>query len=180
MYCYNDKYKNLIYSSLVFLALYIMLTVIIVRPVSVYDTFWHLQMGKDLVMNGLSPWVDHYSVTYLGKEIYPVPVMFQGLLYRFVSFFGEAQGFYYIKLLYITLMMSVLWLYFRKIKASTFIIVILLPLVVSAVSMRIIIRPEIFSNVLVVLCLILYLNAQKSFAVKEMLAICALLLFWTS
>ena len=93
MFGYNDKDNKLLYSSLIFLALYIALVVIIVRPVSVFDTFWHLQMGKDLVENGLSPWVDHYSVSYLGKEIYPVPVMFQVLLYRFVSFFGEDQGF---------------------------------------------------------------------------------------
>ncbi|MCK5662621.1 MAG: hypothetical protein KAI17_03995, partial [Thiotrichaceae bacterium] len=52
--------------------------------------------------------------------------------------------------------------------------------VVSAVALRILIRPEIFSNVLVVICLVLYLNAQKRFAVKEILAICLLLLFWTS
>ena len=180
MFCCNDKNKIFLYSGLIFLALYIILIVIIVRPITVYDTFWHLQMGKDLVENGLSPWIDHYSVSYLGEDIYPVPVMFQVLLYRFVSFFGESQGFYYVKFLYITLMMLALWFYFRIIKANTLVIFILLPLVVGAVAMRIILRPEIFSNVLVVLCLILYLNAQKSFAVKQLTAIWVLLLFWTS
>jgi hypothetical protein len=150
------------------------------RPVAAYDTFWHLQMGKDLLEQGLSPWVDHYSVSYLGKEIYPVPVMFQTLLYQFISLFGEENGFYYIKLFYITLMMAALWVYFRKIKANTYIVFILLPLVVSAISLRIIIRPEMFSFVMVVVCLVLYLNAQKTFATKQMLAICLLLLFWTS
>ena len=37
-----------------------------------------------------------------------------------------------------------------------------------------------FSFVMVVVCLVLYLNAQKTFATKQMLAICLLLLFWTS
>ncbi len=109
-----------------------------------------------------------------------MPVMFQTLLYQFVSFFGEQAGFYYIRLFYITLMMLALWVYFRKIKANAYIVFILLPLVVSAVALRIIIRPEIFSYVLVVICLVLYLNAQKRFAAKEMLAIFLLLLFWTS
>ena len=76
--------------------------------------------------------------------------------------------------------MLALWVYFRKIKATASIVFILLPLVVSAVALRIIIRPELFSFVLVVICLLLYLNAQKRFATKEMLAICLLLLFWTS
>ena len=116
MFCGAGKSRDIVYSGLVFLIAYIMLTVIIMRPVAAYDTFWHLQMGKDLLGQGLSPWFDHYSVSYLGKEIYPVPVMFQTLLYKFVSFFGEQQGFYYIRLFYVTLMMLALWVYFRKIK----------------------------------------------------------------
>lgn len=180
MFRVANKNRDLVYSGLVFLIVYIILAVMIMRPVAVYDVFWHLQMGKDLVEQGFSPWVDHYSVSYLGEEIYPVPVMFQTLLYQFISYFGEQQGFYYIRLFYITLMMSALWVYFRKIKANSYVVFVLLPLVASALSLRMIIRPELFSFVLVVICLFLYLNAQKKFATKEMLAICLLLLFWTS
>ncbi len=174
------EHRDIIFSGLVFLSAYSLLAIIIMRPIQAYDTFWHLQMGKDLLEHGLSPWVDHYSVSYLGKAIYPVPVMFQTLLYKFVSFFGEQAGFYCIRLFYITLMLLALWVYFRKINANAYIVFILLPLIVSAISLRIIIRPEIFSNVMVVICLMLYLNAQKNFAIKELLAICLLLLFWTS
>ena len=180
MFRVADKNHDTAYSGLVFLIVYIILAVIIMRPIAAYDTFWHLQMGKDLLEQGLSPWIDHYSVRHLGKDIYPVPVMFQTLLYQFVSFLGERAGFYYIRLFYITLMILALWVYFRKIKANATIVFILLPLVVSAVALRIIIRPELFSFVLVVICLVLYLNAQKRLATKEMLAICLLLLFWSS
>ncbi len=65
-----DKNRDIVYSGLVFLIAYIILSIIIMRPVAAYDTFWHLQMGKDLLEQGLSPWVDHYSVSYLGKEIH--------------------------------------------------------------------------------------------------------------
>lgn len=180
MFSVVNKNRDIVYSGLVFLVAYSLLAVMVARPIAVFDAFWHLQMGRDLVENGMSPWVDHYSVRYLGMDIYPVPVMFQVLLYKFVSFFGEQEGFYFIRLFYITLMMSALWLYFRKIKANAYIVFILLPLIVGAVSLRIVVRPEIFSNVLVVVCLLLYLNAQKTFAPKELLAICLLLLFWTS
>lgn len=175
----NKNHDN-IYSGLVFLVVYIILSVIVTRPVSAFDTFWHLKMGQDLIEQGFSPWVDHYSVRYLGEEIYPVPVMFQVLLYQFVNFFGEQQGFHYIRLFYVTLVMLVLWVYFRKIKANAYVVFLLLPLIVGALSLRIIIRPELFSFVLVVICLVLYLNAQRIFATKQMLAICVLLLFWTS
>lgn len=176
-----DKHnRHLLYAGLVFLTCYILLAIIAMRPVAAFDTFWHLQMGRDLIEQNLSPWVDHYSVRYEGNVIDPVPVMFQVLLYKFVNLFGEQDGFYYIRLFYITLMMLVLWVYFRKIQASAFVVFILLPLVVSAISLRIIIRPELFSFVFVVVCLMLYMSAQKKFATKEMLAICLLLLFWTS
>lgn len=180
MFRVANRNHDIVYSGLVFLAVYILLAMIIMRPVVVFDTFWHLQMGKDLLEHGLSPWVDHYSVRHLGNDISGVPVIFQMLLYQFVSFFGEQDGFYYIRLLYITLIMLALWVYFRKIKANAYVVFVLLPLVASAISLRIIIRPEIFSYVFVVVCLVFYLNAQKKFATKEMLAICLLLLLWTN
>ena len=127
MFSVINKNRDIVYSGLVFLVVYILLAFMVARPIAVFDAFWHLQMGKDLVEQGLSPWIDHYSVRYLGMDIYPVPVMFQVLLYKFVSFFGEQHGFYYIRLFYVTLMMSALWLYFRKIKANAYIVLMLLP-----------------------------------------------------
>ncbi len=171
---------NLLCSLLIFLICYILLALIAMRPIIAFDTFWHLQMGKDLMEGGLSPWVDHYSFSYPGKEISAIPVFFQILVYQFVSIFGEDEGFYFIKLFYITLLMSALFIYFRKIKANAFIIILLLPIIASAINLRLILRPEIFSNVLIVICLLLYLRAQKTFATKEMVFISLLLLFWVN
>lgn len=180
MFHIEKENHQLIYNSLIFLIIYILLAVIALRPVYVFDTFWHLQMGKDLLENGLSPWVDHYSFSYPNQEISSIPVFFQVLLSQLESFFGESKGFYFTKLLYVTLLMSVLFIYFRKIKASWLTVLILLPLVAYLVQLRLIIRPEIFSNVLIIICLILYLRAQRSFAAKELVYICLLLLFWVN
>ena len=98
-----DKDKaHIFYVSLIFIICYILLAVIAMRPMIAFDTFWHLQMGKDFVEGGLSPWVDHYSFSYPGGDITSIPLMFQMLVYQFVSFFGEETGFYLIKLFYIT------------------------------------------------------------------------------
>jgi len=175
----NER-DNIIYSGLIFLVCYIFLAVIAMSPVYSYDGFWHLQMGQDLWEKGLSPWLDHYSFSYPGKEISTIPVLFQVLLYQFINFFGENEGFYFIKLFYVTLMMMVLFVYFRKIKVNWFVILVLLPLITYVIQLRLMIRPEIFSNILVVLCLLLYLKAQKSFSSKELLLICLLLLFWSN
>ncbi len=175
-----DEQRNIVYSGLIFIICYVFLAVIAMSPVYSYDGFWHLQMGQDLWEKGLSPWLDHYSFSYSGKEISTIPVLFQVLLYQFVNFFGENEGFYFIKLFYVTLMMLVLFVYFRKIKVNWFIILVLLPLITYVIQLRLMIRPEIFSNILVVLCLLLYIKAKKSFAAKELLLICLLLLFWSN
>jgi len=176
----NKEDLNTLYTFLVFLVGYIIIATIAMRPVASYDGFWHLQMGKDLVENGLSPWIDHYSFSFYGKEISTVPVIFQVLLYKFVSVFGESKGFYFLKLLYITVLMSVIYVYFRRIKAGWFVAFVLLPIILYFLQLRLLIRPEIFSNVLVVVCLMLYLNAQKKFATRELIYICLLLLFWVN
>ena len=90
-------------AALVFLVAFILLAVIIVRPIAVFDTFWHLQMGRDLVEMACHPGWITIAFAYLGMDIYPVPVMFQVLLYKFVSFFGERTGF----LLYKTVLYNI-------------------------------------------------------------------------
>lgn len=180
MFLIDKENNSNVASFVVFLGCYILLAIIAIRPVFSYDAYWHLQMGKDLLENGLSPWIDHYSFSYPGKEVSSVPVFFQLLLYRFVSLFGEEQGFYFIKLAYITLIMSALYVYFKKIKANAYVVLLLLPVIVTAIYLRLLIRPEIISNVLILVCLLLYLKAKKTFATKELVYICLLLLFWVN
>ena len=176
-----DKNRaHIIYVSLVFITCYILLAIIAMRPMIAFDSFWHLQMGKDFLENGLSPWVDHYSFSYPGGDISSIPLMFQILVYKFVSLFGEERGFYLIKLFYITLLFLALFAYFRKIKANGYIVFLLLPIIAMAINLRLILRPEIFSYVLIVISLILYLRAQKSFVTKELVYISLLLLFWAN
>lgn len=180
MFRINKDNLNVFYILLIFIVCYLILLVIAMRPISTFDGFWHLQMGKDLVENGMSPWVDHYSFSFYGKEISTIPVLFQVLLFGFVSAFGESDGFYFLKIFYITILMSLLFIYFRRIKASWFVVFLLLPIMVYFLQMRLIIRPEIFSNVLIVICLMLYLNAKQDFSRKHILFICLLLLFWVN
>ena len=74
--------------------------------------------------------------------------------------------------------MPALFIYFRTIKASWITIFIFLPIIAYVIQLRLVERPEIFSNILIVACLLLYLRAQKSFATKELIFISLLLLFW--
>lgn len=178
-----DSYKasrNTTYCILIFATCYILLLIRASAPPSAFDSYWHLQMGKDLLENGLSPWIDHYSFTFYGKEISSIPIVFQVTLASFVSFFGENNGFYFIKAFYLTLFMFFLYLFFRQIKASWYIVFLILPFITYFVTLRLIVRPEIFSNILMIISLSLYLRARDSFSTKELLSICLLLLFWVN
>ncbi len=176
----SENNRHVLYIGFIFFFYYILLAIIALYPTYSLDAYWHLQMGKDFLDNGLSPWVDHYSFTFQGKEISTVPALFQIILHVFVSVFNENNGFYFFKIFYITLFMLVLYKYFRQIRASWFVVFLVLPFVVYLASLRLMIRPEVLSNVLMVICLVLYLRAQKSFATKELLFICLLLLFWVN
>lgn len=180
MFRINKDNLDVFYTLLIFVICYLILLVIAIRPISTFDGFWHLQMGEDFVENGMSPWIDHYSFSFYGKEISTIPVLFQVLLFKFISAFGESEGFYYLKVFYITTLMPLLFVYFRKINASWFVVFLLLPIIVYFIQLRMIIRPEIFSNVLILICLLLFLNAKQNFSTKHILFICLLLLFWVN
>lgn len=163
-----------------FLVCYIMLMLLSLRPPVALDSYWHLQMGLDLINNNLSPWMDHYSFTYYGKEISPVPVFFQIILATIVTLFGENNGFIFLKMLYITAMFYLILKYFKQIKASWFIVFLVVPIISYFINFRLMIRPEILSNILIVICLVLYVRARDSFNKRELIPICLLLLFWVN
>ena len=177
---WHEKHQQIIYTSLIFLVCYVLLALIALRPYVAYDGYWHLQMGKDLVVNGLSPWVDHYSFTYPGQEISSIPVLFQVVLYLFVAAFSESTGFYLLLLAYTLFIMLFIYLYFRQIKASWTVILFILPFITYFIHIRLLIRPEIISNILIILSLLLYLRARDSFSTRELVYISLLLLFWVN
>ncbi len=113
------------------------------RTMVTYDTWWQLQMGKDWVENGLSPWIDHYSFTFYGSEINSPPVIFQALLYKSVDLFGEFGGFLTIKLsaFLLTLSLMLAWLY--RIKAPALAFCLIIPMLTFLLELRSTVRPEL-------------------------------------
>ena len=180
MLYFDEQDKNTVYFISIFTVCYTLLILNTLTPLVGNDVFWHLQMGKDLLEKGASPWIDHYSFTHNGNEISSAPIIFQILLASFASIFGEDSGFQAFKLFYITLFIAVLYRYFKKIKAPWPIVLLILPFLSYLITLRLIIRPELISNILIVICLFLYLRARNSFSTKNMLLISLLLLAWTN
>ncbi|MDH5388831.1 MAG: hypothetical protein OEY06_10330 [Gammaproteobacteria bacterium] len=175
-----DKNIETFFSGLVLLLCYFILVGYSLGPQSALDTYWHLQMGRDLLENGLSPFIDHYSFTFSGEKISSAPVLFQITLASFVSMFGEIPGFMAFKLVYVTALLLAIFLFLKQIKTPWFVICIILPILTYFINVRLLIRPDIISNILIILCLSLYVKARKNFATKELVSICLLLLFWVN
>jgi hypothetical protein len=146
-----------------------------------YDAYWHLKMGQDLLSNGLSPSVDHYSFTFADQPVATLPYLFQVALAVFVSGFGLSEGFQLIKIFSFSLFLLVVYLFYKKIKAPWPIILITLPYIFLFLLHRFFhVRPEIFDSILVVIALILYVKARESFSHRNMIYIALLQLFWVN
>ena len=150
------------------------------RAPASYDAFWHLQMGKDWIENGLSPWADHYSFTFRGSEISAPPVAFQALLYGLVDAFGEYGGFFVYKLGAFLLALAMMMLWLRRIRAPTLAWCLVLPLLTFLLQLRVIARPELISYSLAILAMVLYQRARTELSFRAMAPIALLLLAWTN
>lgn len=150
-------------------------------PFVSYDAYWHLKMGQDLLTNGLSPRIDHYSFTFPNQPISSIPWFFQIILSIFVSTFGSPEGFQLLKMFAFSIFMLALYFYYREIKAPWQIICITLPYIFIFLLLRFNhLRAEIFDNVLVIVALILYLKTSKSFTHRNLAFIAVLQLFWVN
>lgn len=150
-------------------------------PFVSYDAYWHLKMGEDLLSNGLSPRVDHYSFTFPNQPVSSVPYLFQIILSIFVSAFGSPEGFQLLKMFSFSLFLLAVYFYYREIKAPWQIIFITLPYIFIFLLFRFNhVRAEIFDNVLIIVALILYLKASKAFTHRNLAYIAALQLLWVN
>lgn len=162
--------------SLCFIALYFYL----LMPEKSWDVFWHLKMGLDYIEKDQSLFIDYYSFTNYGDAISSVPVFFQLSLAYMVSFFGEKNGFILYKISYIVVALTVLAAYLKQIKAPIIVSVLIIPLISYFIAHRIILRPELISNVFLLLSLLLYVRVRREFNWQGLLAISLLILLWVN
>ncbi len=167
-----------------------MLTVTAMRdPVSA-DAFWHLQMGKSWIENGLSPWTDHFSFTFNGHAITNPPYLFQASIHYFVVLLGTDIGMKAFKLFSFLLVYALVVIFLRQIRAPVIIYLVVLTLLVAVLQLRAMLRPELISYSLSVVALMLYRRAWdsslsksmqiKSMQAKSMLPIVLLMWFWSN
>ncbi len=174
-----ESNRRFVISAVVFLSLVLMAAMSWRNPTD-FDGYWHLQMGKDWIENGLSPYKDHYSFTYANETIVTPPVFFQVGLYALVNMFGEWAGFIIVKLLAFALTLGCMLAWMKQIKASTLAYCLVFPMLTIIILLRAQIRPELFSYSLSILALILYHRANLSLSIKAIAPVALLLLFWVN
>ncbi|MBV1900480.1 MAG: hypothetical protein KUG56_02285 [Kordiimonadaceae bacterium] len=166
--------------SAVVLVCFVLVAATSLRNPTDYDGYWHLQMGKDWVENGLSPYKDHYSFTYSQHDISSPPIIFQAALYTFVKWFGESGGFVGIKLFATLLTLACMLALLKQAKAPTLAYCIIFPMLTILIQLRAQVRPELFSYSLSIIALIMYQRAHNKLTFNAIAPIALLLLFWSN
>lgn len=144
-----------------------------------YDLWWHLRMGMDWMENGLSPWVDHYSFTFPGAPVTDPPVAFQALLWKLTDWLGERGAQVSYKIACFLGVFLLMLARFRQVRAPALVALIILPLLVGALQIRVMVRPELVSYVLAMLALLVYTRTRLQLTVRAMWPIPVLLGAWT-
>ena len=175
---YLNQYKVLIIAGVLLFVSGILLVSSMYNPVG-FDLYWHLQMGRDWLENGLSPWIDHYSFTFQGAEIAGPPFIFQALLHFFDSLLGFESGILAIQLLAYTLTLVLAVLLLRQLKAPTQVYVVVLALITFLLQLRLLVRPEIFSYAFSIAALMLYFRAGNKISTRAVLPMVLLTWTWT-
>ncbi|MFC1701365.1 hypothetical protein ACFL1J_01260 [Pseudomonadota bacterium] len=173
-----EKNKSVIVGCILLITICSLIVTSLRSPVA-FDPFWHLQMGKDWLENGLSPWVDHHSFTYNGHKIINPPVIFQALLYLSTSQFGVETGFEIIRFCFFFLAIGTAILFLRQIKAPAYIYALVVPMLVFLLQLRSIVRPELLSYTFSIVALMLYFRAKNKVSTQNFLPIVALMWIWT-
>ncbi len=178
-YLMIEEHRRFIIFALVTVCSGILIVMSLRNPVD-FDGYWHLQMGKDWLESGLSPYRDHYSFTYQNKKITGTPIFFQAALYTLVELFGEWAGFIILKLIAFFLTFACMLAWLKQIKAPTLAYCLVLPMLVILLELRAQVRPELISYSLSLVALMLYQRAQFRLSVSAIAPIVLLLLFWTN
>jgi hypothetical protein len=162
------------------LAVLAVLAVTAMRNPSSYDAFWHLQMGKSWIEEGLVPWIDHFSFTFHGQEIVGAPILFQVLLHFFVSVLGIETGMQALKFSGYLIVVTLMAWYLLRMKSPVILYLLVIPALVVALQHRAMLRPEILSYGLSVIAMMLYLRAGTHISLKGMWPIVVLMAVWTN
>jgi hypothetical protein len=173
-----EQRKFLIVGGVLLIACSALIVTSLRSPIA-FDSFWHLQMGKDWLENGLSPWIDHYSFTFNGQAITNPPVVFQGLLHFLVSQFGIRTGYLVLRFGCFFLTMGAAFLLLRQMKAPAILYAIVIPMIVFLLQVRSIVRPELISYTLSIIALMLYFRAGRTISVRNVLPMVILMWVWS-
>ena len=145
-----------------------------------FDQFWHVETGKIFIEEGLSPYIDHFSYTFQGEAISHQPVAFQLAYAWLTATFGLDTAGTLLKatsaVLFIVLM---LW-FLRQLRVDFLTSSATLSVAVLFFLSRLIPRPEIFDQVLVVLTFILADRLRHRFDTPTLIASSLLIWFWAN
>ena len=144
-----------------------------------FDTYWHIATGRDFLLYGDSPFIDHFTFTHYGETIKGNPIIFQIIIASFTYLFGPEAGVLVLKLFAYSCFLIALFYFYKTNRINLLSIVATLPFVVLFFMQRAgLARPELFSYTFFIIMLTLYFASIREFSTKNLTFICILLIVW--
>ncbi|MCB9026083.1 MAG: hypothetical protein H6625_07190 [Bdellovibrionaceae bacterium] len=139
------------------------------------DFFWHLRIGLDWINKGISPFVDHYSISHYGERYAHLPPY---LFQAFIAFIYNSFGLELTSIIYKSMIVSlscILVLVFSRKNHIPFEYSFLcMVMILYTIAWRLVPRPELFSYVFI----ILFIFVIESLRIKMSFYLLALLFFF--
>lgn len=95
-----------------------------------FDTYWHIATGRDFLLHGESPFIDHFTFTHYGETIKDNPIVFQIIIASFTYLFGPETGVLLLKLFAYSCFLIALFYFYKTNRINPLSIVATLPFVV--------------------------------------------------
>ena len=144
------------------------------------DTFWHISLGNWMLQNARFPTVDHFSYTAFGKAWFAtdwLPELAFAFLYRV----GQWRAVTEIVAVTCALISGVLSLYLaRKLRLS--VALGLTAIIVALISPHFLVRPVIFSYLLLAVWIVLILEIEdrNEWARRQAFVLVPIMLLWAN
>ncbi len=160
------------------LALFILLILVMLLPVTPYDYWWYLRLGQDVVNTGSVPLVNTYSYTQLGVPYFYQPWLV-GVIFWKVYEAGGLTLTFFLRALIIALTYGLLWFLAREAGAGPRLASLLVLWSALAGSGNWAFRPQLFTYPLFVLALFALVRWDRG-AKKELWLLPLLSMLWVN
>jgi hypothetical protein len=144
------------------------------------DLYWHLRLGRDLVLNHISPFFDHLSFTFDQQPLKAVPVGFEVTAFLFYYYLGGLFGLQILKMSLWILAAYCAVEFCRRMKMNAAFTIGFVAVVAYAHSIKFLLRPDTLTLAIFPLFVGYVQSSRFEWTRKQLMVLGFLLVLWTN